>query len=67
MRLKEAGYVRIEKTFRGKVPLTLCSLTRGRAVGIRSPSPDVQARARLKERTSAAVRRRPGTSTFQNS
>lgn len=28
MRLEEAGYVRIEKTFRGKVPLTLCSLTR---------------------------------------
>ncbi len=32
VRLEEAGYVRIEKTFRGKVPLTLCSLTRaGRA------------------------------------
>lgn len=31
-RLEEAGYVRIEKTFRGKIPLTLCSLTRaGRA------------------------------------
>ena len=30
-RLEEAGYVRIEKTFRGKLPLTLCSLTdRGR-------------------------------------
>jgi DNA-binding MarR family transcriptional regulator len=28
MRLEEAGYIRIEKTFRGKVPLTLCSLTR---------------------------------------
>ena len=28
MRLEEAGYVRIEKTFRGKVPLTLCSLSR---------------------------------------
>jgi DNA-binding transcriptional ArsR family regulator len=28
VRLEEAGYVRIEKTFRGKVPLTLCSLTR---------------------------------------
>jgi DNA-binding MarR family transcriptional regulator len=28
MRLEEAGYVRIDKTFRGKVPLTLCSLTR---------------------------------------
>jgi DNA-binding transcriptional ArsR family regulator len=27
-RLEEAGYVRIEKTFRGKVPLTLCALTR---------------------------------------
>lgn len=27
MRLEEAGYVRIEKTFRGRVPLTLCSLT----------------------------------------
>lgn len=31
-RLEEAGYVRIEKTFRGKIPLTLCTLTRaGRA------------------------------------
>lgn len=31
-RLEQAGYVLIEKTFRGKVPQTLCSLTReGRA------------------------------------
>ena len=28
VRLEEAGYVKIEKTFRGKVPLTLCRLTR---------------------------------------
>jgi DNA-binding MarR family transcriptional regulator len=28
MRLEEAGYVRIDKTFRGKVPMTVCSLTR---------------------------------------
>jgi DNA-binding MarR family transcriptional regulator len=27
-KLEAAGYVRIEKTFRGKVPLTICSLTR---------------------------------------
>lgn len=27
-RLEEAGYVEIEKTFRGKVPWTLCRLTR---------------------------------------
>jgi DNA-binding MarR family transcriptional regulator len=27
VRLEEAAYVRIEKTFRGKLPLTLCSLT----------------------------------------
>jgi DNA-binding MarR family transcriptional regulator len=26
-RLEEARYVRIEKTYRGKLPLTLCSLT----------------------------------------
>jgi len=26
-RLEEAGYVRIDKTFRGKVPRTLCALT----------------------------------------
>lgn len=26
-RLEEAGYVLIEKTFKGKYPLTLCSLT----------------------------------------
>lgn len=26
-RLEEAGYVKIEKTFRGKVPRTVCSLT----------------------------------------
>jgi hypothetical protein len=25
--LEEAGYVAIEKTFKGKVPLTVCSLT----------------------------------------
>ncbi len=31
-RLEEAGYVRIEKTYRGKVPQTICSLTdEGRA------------------------------------
>jgi DNA-binding MarR family transcriptional regulator len=31
-KLEEAGYVEIEKTFRGKIPLTLCRLTnRGRA------------------------------------
>lgn len=28
VRLEEAGYVKIEKTFRGKIPLTVCSLTR---------------------------------------
>ena len=27
VRLEEAAYVRIEKTFRGKLPLTLCRLT----------------------------------------
>ena len=26
-KLEEAGYVRIEKTFHGKTPMTLCSLT----------------------------------------
>ena len=26
-RLEEAGYVEIEKTFRGKYPLTICRLT----------------------------------------
>jgi DNA-binding transcriptional ArsR family regulator len=26
-RLEEAGYVSVEKTYRGKVPLTLCRLT----------------------------------------
>lgn len=26
-KLEEAGYVRIEKTYRGKLPLTICSLT----------------------------------------
>ena len=32
-RLEEAGYVAIEKTFRGKYPLTICRLTeRGREV-----------------------------------
>jgi DNA-binding transcriptional ArsR family regulator len=31
-KLEEAGYVAIEKTFRGKYPLTICRLTeRGRA------------------------------------
>lgn len=31
-RLEEAGYVKIEKTFRGKIPQTICSLTEeGRA------------------------------------
>lgn len=31
-KLEEAGYVKIDKTFRGKVPQTLCSLTEaGRA------------------------------------
>jgi DNA-binding transcriptional ArsR family regulator len=32
VKLEEAGYVQIEKTFRGKIPLTLARLTReGRA------------------------------------
>lgn len=32
-RLEEAGYIAIEKTFRGKYPLTICRLTeRGREV-----------------------------------
>lgn len=26
-RLEEAGYVKIEKTFKGKLPLTICKLT----------------------------------------
>lgn len=28
-KLEEAGYVKIEKTFRGKSPLTVCKLTAG--------------------------------------
>lgn len=28
-RLEEAGYVKIEKTFKGKLPLTVCRLTSG--------------------------------------
>ena len=28
-KLEEAGYVRIEKTFKGKLPLTVCKLTSG--------------------------------------
>jgi DNA-binding transcriptional ArsR family regulator len=32
VRLEEAGYIEVEKTFRGKIPLTLLRLTRaGRA------------------------------------
>ncbi len=32
VRLEEAGYVKIEKTYRGKIPQTICSLTEeGRA------------------------------------
>ena len=32
-KLEEAGYISIEKTFRGRYPLTICRLTeRGRAV-----------------------------------
>jgi DNA-binding MarR family transcriptional regulator len=27
IRLEKAGYIQIEKTFRGKIPRTLCSLT----------------------------------------
>jgi len=27
-KLEEAGYLRIEKTYRGKVPLTVCHITR---------------------------------------
>jgi DNA-binding MarR family transcriptional regulator len=31
-KLEQAGYVEIEKTYRGKIPLTLCRLTnKGRA------------------------------------
>lgn len=26
-KLEEAGYIRIEKTYRGKIPMTLCRLT----------------------------------------
>lgn len=26
-KLEDAGYIKIEKTYRGKVPLTLCSMT----------------------------------------
>jgi len=29
-RLEEAGYVKIEKTFKGKLPLTVCKLTSSR-------------------------------------
>lgn len=28
-KLEEAGYVKIQKTFKGKLPLTICSLTKG--------------------------------------
>lgn len=41
-RLEEVGYVRIEKTFRGKIPRTICSLTEKGRVAFRDY------RARLK-------------------
>ena len=42
-KLEEAGYVNIEKTYKGKLPLTVCKLTeagRRLAVGHRSRSRD---------------------------
>jgi DNA-binding transcriptional ArsR family regulator len=34
-KLESAGYVSIEKTFRGKLPLTICSLTQEGRTGFR--------------------------------
>jgi len=51
LRLEEAGYVNIEKTFRGKIPLTLVRLTsEGRAAfqGYRKSMKDILAPARAR-------------------
>jgi DNA-binding MarR family transcriptional regulator len=56
VRLEEAGYVNIEKTFRGKIPLTLVRLTsEGRAAFQRGA---LQFNCRRNARTGCA--RRPG-------
>ena len=44
-RLEEAGYVEIEKTFRGKVPRTLLRLTAARPRHLRRLPQEPQARA----------------------
>jgi len=66
VKLEEAGYVEIEKKFKGKVPLTVCRLTgKGKAafeeysrsmLGIlRSRTKDEAAAAALEERSGAAA------------
>lgn len=35
-KLEEAGYVKIEKTFKGKLPLTICKLTRAGHIALRA-------------------------------
>jgi len=35
-KLEEAGYVQIEKTFKGKLPLTICKLTSAGKAGLKA-------------------------------
>jgi DNA-binding transcriptional ArsR family regulator len=50
-KLEEAGYVRIEKAFRGKIPLTLASLTSGGLAAFRGYRKDMTDLLKVRRRS----------------
>ena len=54
-KLEEAGYVKIEKAFRGKIPLTLAILTRAGLEAFRSYRKEMTALLKVRQRSGRAL------------
>jgi DNA-binding transcriptional ArsR family regulator len=64
-KLEEAGYVEIDKAFRGKIPLTLARLTREGLDAFRSYRKEMTALLKVRERSRSAARSRAITIASQ--
>jgi DNA-binding transcriptional ArsR family regulator len=64
-KLEEAGYVEIEKAFRGKIPLTLARLTPDGLEAFRTYRKEMTALLKVRQRSRAAARSRSMTVATQ--
>jgi DNA-binding transcriptional ArsR family regulator len=58
-KLEEAGYIEIEKAFRGKIPLTLARLTREGLGALESYRKEMSALLKVRRRSGSAALSRP--------